>query len=52
MKQKHNIVETELGSYKERNLAQLIRRRMMSKTYKDKSKYYRKIKHKKDDYDE
>lgn len=46
MKQKHKIIETELGSYKERNLAQLIRRKMMSRIYNDKTKYNRKLKHK------
>lgn len=32
--------------YSERYLAQIIRRKMMSKVYKDKTKYNRKPKHK------
>lgn len=33
--------------YSERHLSQIIRRKMMSKVYKDKTKYNRKFKHKK-----
>lgn len=32
--------------YSERHLSQIIRRKMMSKVYKDKTKYTRKSKHK------
>lgn len=42
-------IETKYGTYEERELAQLIRRKMMSRVYKDKTKYTRKIKHKKYD---
>lgn len=42
-------IETKYGTYEERELAQLIRRNMMSKVYKDKTKYTRKIKYKKYD---
>ena len=47
MEKKKRKIITESGTYEERNLAQLIRRRMMSKVYKDKTKYTRKVKHKK-----
>ena len=40
-------ITTKYGTYEERELAQLIRRNMMSKVYNDKTKYNRKIKHKK-----
>ena len=40
-------IVTKYGTYGERELAQLIRRNMMSKVYKDKTKYNRKQKHKK-----
>ena len=40
-------ITTNSGTYEERELAQLIRRKMMSKVYNDKTKYNRKIKHKK-----
>lgn len=39
-------IETKYGTYEERELAQLIRRKMMSRVYKDKTKYTRKVKHK------
>lgn len=42
-------IETKYGTYEERELAQLIRRKMMSRVYKDKTKYTRKVKHKKYD---
>ena len=48
MEKKKRKVVTDFGTYEERNLAQLIRRRMMSKEYKDKTKYTRKLKHKKE----
>ena len=34
-------------TYSERELAQLIRRKMITRTVKDKTKYTRKVKHKK-----
>ena len=40
-------ITTKYGTYEERELAQLIRRNMMSKVYNDKTKYNRKNKHKK-----
>ena len=40
-------IETDSGIYSERELAQLIRRKMISKEHPDKTKYTRKIKHKK-----
>ena len=40
-------IETDSGIYSERELAQLIRRKMISKEHFDKTKYTRKIKHKK-----
>ena len=40
-------IETKYGTYNVRELAQLIRRNMMSREYRDKTKYTRKIKHKK-----
>lgn len=43
-------IETKYGIYNVRELAQLIRRNMMSRTYKDKTKYTRKQKHKKYEY--
>lgn len=45
-KRRENLIETDSGIYSERNLAQLIRRRMISKEHKDKTRYTRKIKHK------
>ena len=45
-KKKQKLVETSSGIYFERNLAQLIRRKMISKEHSDKTKYTRKIKHK------
>lgn len=47
-KKKNNTenVITDYGTYNIRNLAQLIRRNMMSREYKDKTKYTRKLKHK------
>ena len=43
-----NTIETDKGTYRVRELAQLIRRNMMTREYKDKTKYNRKLKHKKD----
>ena len=40
-------ITTKHGTYEERELAQLIRRNMMSRVYNDKTKYNRKTKHKK-----
>lgn len=52
MKQKKkSLIETDFGIYSERNLAQLIRRRMISKEHSNKTKYTRKIKHKKSEED-
>lgn len=45
-KEKKNPIETDSGVYSERNLAQLIRRKMISKEHANKTKYTRKIKHK------
>ena len=42
-----DTIETNNGTYKIRELAQLIRRNMMTREYKDKTKYNRKLKHKK-----
>lgn len=42
---KEEELNTILG-YNERHLAQLIRRKMMSRTYKSKKQYTRKLKHK------
>lgn len=42
-------ITTKYGTYEERELAQLIRRNMMSRVYKDKTKYTRKVKHKRYD---
>ena len=44
-KQMRDIV-TKYGTYGARELSQLIRRNMMSREYKDKTKYTRKLKHK------
>ena len=44
-KQTMDIV-TKYGTYGVRELSQLIRRNMMSREYKDKTKYTRKNKHK------
>ena len=46
MRKKKNLIETNCGVYSERNLAQLIRRKMISKEHTDKTKYTRKVKHK------
>lgn len=46
MRKKKNLIETDYGVYSERNLAQLIRRKMISREHADKTKYTRKIKHK------
>lgn len=46
MKEKETIIIDGM-SYGERELAQLIRRRMMTQEVKDKKKYTRKSKHKK-----
>ena len=43
---KKNIIDIDGQKYEERYLAQIIRRKMMSKLYKDKTKYTRKQKHK------
>lgn len=52
MKQKKKrLIETDFGTYSERNLAQLIRRKMISKEHADKTKYTRKAKHKKSEED-
>jgi hypothetical protein len=40
------MVNVNGSTYGERELSQLIRRNMMSKTYKSKKDYTRKIKHK------
>jgi hypothetical protein len=40
------IVNVNGSTYGDRELSQLIRRNMMSKTYKSKKDYTRKIKHK------
>ncbi len=40
-------ITTKYGTYEERELAQLIRRNMMSKVYNDKTQYNRKTKPKK-----
>ena len=45
-KKKQKLIETNSGIYSERNLAQLIRRKMISKEHVDKTKYTRKVKHK------
>lgn len=42
-------IETECGTYNKRHLQSLIRRRMMSKTFKSKKKYTRKQKYKKEE---
>ena len=39
-------IETDSGIYSERELAQLIRRKMISKEHSNKTKYTRKQKHK------
>ena len=39
--------ENKIMGYNERELAQLIRRKMLTKVVKDKTKYTRKTKHKK-----
>lgn len=46
MKQKRNIT-VDGQTYGERELAQLIRRKMITRSIKDKTKYTRKEKHKK-----
>lgn len=46
MKNKNkNYIDINGEQYNERHLSQLIRRKMMSKVYKDKTKYTRKNKH-------
>lgn len=44
------MVHTNYGTYNDRELSQLIRIKMMSKTYKTKKDYSRKIKHKNNGY--
>ena len=46
-KKEQKLIETNSGIYSERELAQLIRRKMISKEHSNKTKYTRKIKHKK-----
>ena len=41
-------IVTKYGTYGERELAQLIRRNMITREHKDKTKYTRKNKHKTD----
>lgn len=43
---KSNKINIDGQEYSERYLSQIIRRKMMSKVYKDKTKYTRKSKHK------
>ncbi len=42
----NTLIDVDGQAYNERHLAQIIRRKMMSKVYKDKTKYNRKQKHK------
>ena len=46
MKVKKQIIEVDGQTYGERELAQLIRRKMITRSVKDKTKYTRKEKHK------
>ena len=46
MKKKKQIISVDGQAYSERELAQLIRRRMITRSVKDKTKYTRKEKHK------
>ena len=46
-KKKQKLIETNSGIYSERELAQLIRRKMITQEHLDKTKYTRKQKHKK-----
>lgn len=48
MKEKKQIILVDGQTYGERELAQLIRRKMITRSIKDKTKYTRKEKHKKD----
>ena len=43
---KKNIINIDGMTYGDRELAQLIRRKMITRSIKDKTKYTRKIKHK------
>lgn len=43
---KSSTININGQEYSERHLSQIIRRKMMSKIYKDKTKYTRKSKHK------
>lgn len=43
----YNTVKIDCYEYSERELAQIIRRKMMTKEYKNKKNYTRKTKHKK-----
>lgn len=51
MKKKDDNINVDINgvlmSYSVRELSQLIRRKMLTRTYKDKTKYTRKDKHKK-----
>jgi hypothetical protein len=47
MKEKKQIISVDGQTYGERELAQLIRRKMITRSVKDKTKYTRKEKHKK-----
>ena len=46
MKTKKQIISVDGQTYGERELAQLIRRKMITRSIKDKTKYTRKEKHK------
>lgn len=46
MKTKKQIISVDGQAYGERELAQLIRRKMITRSIKDKTKYTRKEKHK------
>ena len=46
MKQNKQIITIDGQTYEERELAQLIRRKMITRSIKDKTKYTRKEKHK------
>ena len=45
-KNKQKLIETNQGIYSERELAQLIRRKMITREHKNKKGYTRKQKHK------
>lgn len=46
MRDVKQFIKTEDGVYEKRHLHALIRRKMMSKTFKSKKDYTRKLKHK------